>query len=56
MDVPLQERNILKIQINSADKILVEEELIADVNDIRALVYDFVLNFGNPDEREVVIK
>lgn len=48
-DVKIPERNILKIQLNSADKILIEEEIITDVTKIRDLVYDFVLNFGGPD-------
>jgi biopolymer transport protein ExbD len=46
-DVPLHERNILAIQLNSQDKILVEKEILADVTQIREMVYDHVLNFGN---------
>lgn len=46
IDVPLNERNVFKIQLNSADKILVEDEVLDDVTEIRDLVYDFVLNFG----------
>ncbi len=52
IDVPLNERNILKIQVNSQDRILVEEEIVDDVDIISELVYDFVLNFGNPDSRK----
>ena len=52
VDVPLQERNILKIQINSADKILVENEILDDVSDLRVMVYDFVLNFGDPTDKK----
>ena len=51
-DVPLNERNILKIQLNSADKILVEEEILTDVSKLRDIVYDFVLNFGQPDNKK----
>jgi len=51
-DVPLNERNILKIQLNSADKILVEEEILTDVTQLREIVYDFVLNFGSPDNKK----
>lgn len=51
-DVPLNERNILKIQINSADKVQIEEEIIPNLDDIDGIVYDFVLNFGAPDERK----
>lgn len=46
--VPLKEKNLFKIQINSGDKILVEEEPLDDVSHISELVYDFVLNFGAP--------
>ena len=49
-DVPLKERNILNIQVNSADKILVENDIIANVDEISDLVYDHVLNFGNPSD------
>lgn len=52
IDVPLQERNILKIQINSSDKLLVENEILDDVSELREIVYDFVLNFGNPDTKK----
>ncbi len=51
-DVPLNERNILKIQLNSADRILVEEDILADVTELREIVYDFVLNFGQPDNKK----
>lgn len=46
-EVPLNERNIFKIQLNSLDKVLVEEEIIDDVTQIRDLAYDFILNFGS---------
>lgn len=52
VDVPLQERNILKIQINSSDKLLVENEILDDVSELRVIVYDFVLNFGSPDSKK----
>lgn len=48
-EVPLNEKNILTIQVNSIDKVLVEDELVTDVTTIRDMVYDFVLNFGAPD-------
>lgn len=47
--VPLNERNVLKIQINSADNVLIEEDIITDIDNIDDIVYDFVLNFGDPD-------
>lgn len=49
IDVPLNERNVFKIQVNTADRILVEDEVIQDVSTIREQVYDFVLNFARPD-------
>lgn len=51
-DVPLNERNILKIQINSADKVQIEEEILPDLDEIDGIVYDFVLNFGNPGDKK----
>lgn len=52
IDVPLNERNILKIQINSADRILVENEVYTDIDGMDKLVYDFVLNFGSPEDKK----
>ena len=50
IDVPLNERNVLKIQINTVNNILIEEnDPLTDVTQLRKIVYDFVLNFGNPD-------
>ena len=51
-DVPIPERNILTIQLNSIDKLLGEEEIVDDVSGLRDLVYDFVLNFGSPDNKK----
>ncbi|OEJ99540.1 ExbD/TolR family protein [Roseivirga misakiensis] len=48
-NVPLNERNVLKIQINSSDQLLVENDPLDDIDEISEIVYDFVLNFGNPD-------
>jgi len=48
LEVKQQQRNIFKIQVNSLDKLLVEEEPLTDVTQIRDMVYDFVLNFGSP--------
>lgn len=48
IEIKQQQRNIFKIQINSADRLLVEDEPLDDVTQIRDMVYDFVLNFGNP--------
>ena len=48
-NVKIPERNIFKILINSSDKLLVENEPMADAREIRELVKEFVLNNGtNP--------
>lgn len=50
IEIKQQQRNIFKIQINSADRLLVEDEPLDDVTEIRDMVYDFVLNFGSPGD------
>jgi biopolymer transport protein ExbD len=52
IEIKQQERNLFKIQINSADRLLVEEEPLEDVTQIREMVYDFVLNFGAPSDKK----
>ena len=46
-------RNIFKILANSQDKLLVEDEPLSDVNDLREMVKIFILNFGNPGDEGV---
>ena len=53
-DAPMNERNILKVQINSIDQIMVENEPLENISDLREMVYDFVLNFGKPNDKKVV--
>jgi len=51
LEVKQQQRNIFKIQVNSMDRILIEgDQTLDDVSQIRDMVYDFVLNFGNPGD------
>ncbi|OEK05330.1 ExbD/TolR family protein [Roseivirga misakiensis] len=50
IEIKQQERNLFKIQINSEDQLLVENEPLDDVTQIRTMVYDFVLNFGKPSD------
>ena len=50
IEIKQQQRNIFKIQVNSADRLLVEDEPLDDVTQIRDMVYDFVLNFGAPGD------
>lgn len=52
VDVPLPERNILKIQINSNDKLMVEEQMLKNSSELSEIVYDFVLNFGQPTDKK----
>ncbi|NVK84675.1 MAG: biopolymer transporter ExbD [Cytophagia bacterium] len=53
-DAPINERNILKVQINSLDKLMVEDEPLENISELRDMVYDFVLNFGKPNEKKVI--
>lgn len=41
----IHERNLFKIQINSADDLLVENEPMTDVSELKALIKRFVLNY-----------
>ncbi len=47
IDIKIPERNLFKIQINSADKMLVEgEPFTADTKEIKQMIKDFVNNNG----------
>ncbi len=50
IDIKIPERNLFKIQINSADRLLVEGEPLTDVGLIRQMIKDFVLNYGRDPE------
>ncbi len=45
-EIKIQERNIFKILLNSADRLLVEGEPLNDPKKIRQMVKDHVLNYG----------
>lgn len=47
-DVKMHDRNIFKILANSQDRLLVEDEPMTDVSQLRPMIKDFVLNFRNP--------
>ena len=49
------DRNIFKILANSQDKLLVEDEPLSDVTELREMVKNFILNFGSPGEEGVEI-
>jgi biopolymer transport protein ExbD len=48
-EVKANERNIFKIQVNSQDQLLVEDEPLADVTALKEMVQDFVLNPNNDE-------
>ncbi|MDN5202917.1 biopolymer transporter ExbD [Fulvivirgaceae bacterium BMA10] len=49
-DIKFNQRNVFKILINSNDDLLVEDERLRDVNSLKDMVKEFVLNYGrNPD-------
>ena len=50
LDIKIPERNLFKIQINSADKLLVEGDPLEDVGAIGQMIKDFVLNNGRDPE------
>jgi len=50
------QRNIFKILVNSSDRILVEDEPLTDIPQIRGMVKDFILNFGqaSPENQAIL--
>lgn len=54
-EVTKNDRNIFKILANSQDKLLVEDEPLNDVFELREMVKSFILNFGSPGEEGVLI-
>ena len=54
-EVTKNDRNIFKILANSQDKLLVEDEPLSDVFELREMVKSFILNFGSPGEEGVEI-
>lgn len=48
-DVTKNARNIFTVLVNSQDRILVEDEPLNDVKQLRGMVKEFVLNFSKPD-------
>lgn len=45
-DVKVQERNIFKVQVNSADRVLIEGEPMEDLSGLKEMIKKFVLNNG----------
>ena len=50
IDVKIKERNLFKIQINSADRLAVEGEPMEDISQLRGMIEEFVLNYGDDPE------
>ncbi len=45
-DVKKNERNIFKVLVNSSDRVLVNGQPMTDLNELRPLVKEFILNYG----------
>ena len=50
LDIKIPERNLFKIQINSSDKLLVENEPMTDVLLLKDMVMEFIMNNGRDPE------
>ncbi len=46
-DVTKNQRNVFKVLVNSSDLVLVEDEPLTDITQIRQKAKEFLLNFGN---------
>jgi biopolymer transport protein ExbD len=49
-DITKNQRNIFKVNVNSSDRVLVEDEPLQDLTKIREMVKEFVLNFGEASQ------
>ncbi len=50
-EIDIHARNIFKVLINSADKLLVEDEPLLNPREIRQMVKDHVLNYGTDPKK-----
>lgn len=50
IDIKIPERNLFKIQINSYDRLLVENEPFTNMNELKPMIEEFVLNYGEDPE------
>ena len=48
--VTKNDRNIFKIQANSLNRLLVEEEILEDVSELKEMIKRFIINFGSPSQ------
>lgn len=54
-EVKENDRNIFKIQANSKDMLLVEDEPMQDITELKPMIKEFILNFGKPSETALEI-
>jgi biopolymer transport protein ExbD len=54
-EVKENDRNIFKIQANSKDLLLVEDEPLTDVSELKPMIKEFILNFGRPSEDAMLV-
>lgn len=54
-EVTKNDRNIFKILANSQDRLLVEDEPLEDVRELKEMVKKFILNFGRPGTEGIAI-
>ncbi|MDH5396896.1 MAG: biopolymer transporter ExbD [Cyclobacteriaceae bacterium] len=45
-DIKIPERNLFKIQINSEDALLVENQPMTDVEELKEMIHEFIMNRG----------
>lgn len=54
--LPINEKNIFKVLVNSEDKLLVRDEPVDDVKKIRPMLKEFILSADNPKKALVSFK
>ncbi|MEQ9101652.1 biopolymer transporter ExbD [Imperialibacter roseus] len=54
-EVKENDRNIFKIQANSKDLLLVEDEPLTDIEELKPMIKEFILNFGRPSEDAMMV-
>ncbi len=54
-EVKENDRNIFKIQANSKDLLLVEDEPLTNVEELKPMIKEFILNFGRPSEDAMMV-
>jgi biopolymer transport protein ExbD len=54
-DITKNKRNIFKILVNSQDRLLVEDMPLTDVEEIKPMVKEFILNYGQPSDAQVQV-